>query len=131
MLFFNFTILYWFCHITKWIHHRYTCVPHPEPSSLLLPLCDLIREDKSGWVSFLNYWLKNTNYGIRSLWLLVAQSCLTLWDPMDFSLPGSSVHGIFQARTLQGIAIPSPMVSEGSEFESYFDLYNRQATFSF
>ena len=32
---FNFTILYWFCHISKWIHHRYTCVPHPEPSSLL------------------------------------------------------------------------------------------------
>ena len=25
ILFFNFTILYWFCHISKWIHHRYTC----------------------------------------------------------------------------------------------------------
>ena len=35
--FFNFTILYWFCHISKWIRHRYTCVPHPEPSSLLPP----------------------------------------------------------------------------------------------
>ena len=34
---FNFTILYWFCHISKWIHHRYTCVLHPEPSSLLPP----------------------------------------------------------------------------------------------
>ena len=34
---FNFTILYWFCRISKWICHRYTCVPHPEPSSLLLP----------------------------------------------------------------------------------------------
>ena len=33
--FFNFTILYWFCQISKWIHLRYTCVPHPEPSSLL------------------------------------------------------------------------------------------------
>ena len=32
---FNFTILYWFCHISKWICPRYTCVPHPEPSSLL------------------------------------------------------------------------------------------------
>ena len=29
-----------------------------------------------------------------------AQSCLTLFDPMDCSLPGSSVHGIFQARLL-------------------------------
>ena len=27
--------MYWFCHISKWICHRYTCVPHPEPSSLL------------------------------------------------------------------------------------------------
>ena len=31
----------------------------------------------------------------------VAQSCLTLLDPMDCSLPGSSVHGIFQARVLE------------------------------
>ena len=34
---FNFTILYWFCHIATWIHHRYTRVSHPEPSSLLPP----------------------------------------------------------------------------------------------
>ena len=31
----------------------------------------------------------------------VAQSCLTLSDPMDCSLPGSSVHGILQARVLE------------------------------
>ena len=37
ILFLNFTILYWFCQILKWICHRYTCVPHPEPSSLLPP----------------------------------------------------------------------------------------------
>ena len=35
----------------------------------------------------------------------VAQSCLTLRDPMDHSLPGSSVHGIFQARVLEWGAI--------------------------
>ena len=35
----------------------------------------------------------------------VAQSCPTLHDPMDFSLPGSSVHGIFQARVLEWGAI--------------------------
>ena len=33
----------------------------------------------------------------------VAQSCLTLHDPMDCSLPGSSVHGIFQARVLEWV----------------------------
>ena len=35
----------------------------------------------------------------------VTQSCLTLCDPMDCSLLGSSVHGIFQARLLEWIAI--------------------------
>ena len=35
----------------------------------------------------------------------VAQSCLPLSDPMDCSLPGSSVHGIFQARVLEWGAI--------------------------
>ena len=35
----------------------------------------------------------------------VAKSCLTLSDPMDCSLPGSSVHGIFQARVLEWGAI--------------------------
>ena len=35
----------------------------------------------------------------------VAQSCLTLCDPMNCSLPGSSVHGIFQARVLERVAI--------------------------
>ena len=36
------------------------------------------------------------------------QSCLTLCDPMDCSLPGSSVHGIPQARTLEWVAFPPP-----------------------
>ena len=35
----------------------------------------------------------------------VAQLRLTLSDPMDYSLPGSSVHGIFQARVLEWGAI--------------------------
>ena len=35
----------------------------------------------------------------------VAQSCLTLSDPMDCSLPGSPIHGIFQARVLEWGAI--------------------------
>ena len=35
----------------------------------------------------------------------VTQSCLTLRNPMDRSLPGSSVHGIFQARVLEWGAI--------------------------
>ena len=38
--------------------------------------------------------------------VLVAQSCLTLRDPMDWSPPGSSVHGIPQARIPEWVAVP-------------------------
>ena len=38
----------------------------------------------------------------------VAQSCPTLCDPIDCGLPGSSVHGILQARILKWVTIPSP-----------------------
>ena len=44
--------------------------------------------------------------GFSSEWVSeVAQSCLTLCNPMDCSLPSSSVHGIFQAIVLEWIAI--------------------------
>ena len=38
--------------------------------------------------------------------VLVSQSCLTLCYSMDCSQPGSSVHGIFQARILEWVAVP-------------------------
>ena len=40
--------------------------------------------------------------------VLVTQFCLTLCNPMNFSLPGSSVHGILQVRILEWVAIPFP-----------------------
>ena len=46
----------------------------------------------------------------------VTQSCLTLCDPMDCSLPGSSICGIFQARHWSGLPFPSP----GDLPEEYF-----------
>ena len=42
---------------------------------------------------------------VSNLCVLVTQSCLTLCDPMDCTLPGSSVHGILQARKLEWVAI--------------------------
>ena len=45
--------------------------------------------------------------------VLVAQSCLTLCDPMDYSLPGSSVNGILQARIPEWVAI---LISRGSSW---------------
>ena len=50
------------------------------------------------------YWKVKVN-------VLVAQSCLTLCDPMDGDPPGSSVHWISQARILEWIAMP---LSRGS-----------------
>ena len=45
------------------------------------------------------------NYGLSfAQWL---QSCPTLWKPMDYSPPGSSVHGIVQVRILEWVAMPS------------------------
>ena len=47
----------------------------------------------------------------------VAQLCPTLRDPMDCSLPGSSVHGIFQARVLEWVAIAfSSLNSIGAQY---------------
>ena len=43
----------------------------------------------------------------RNIVVLVAQLYLTLCNPMDCRLPGSSVHGIFQSRILEWVVIPS------------------------
>ena len=53
-------------------------------------------------------------YGSSSL--LVGQLCLTLCDIMDYSLPGSSVHGISQTGILEWVAMPS---SRGSSWPRY------------
>ena len=43
----------------------------------------------------------------QGLMYVYAQSCPILWDPTDYRLPGSSVHGIFQARILEWVTISS------------------------
>ena len=48
----------------------------------------------------------------------VAQSCLTLSDPTDCSLPGFSVHGTFQARVLKWVAIAFSMTNLDSILKS-------------
>ena len=48
----------------------------------------------------------------------VAQLCLTLRDPMDCSLPGSSIHGIFQARVLEWGAIAFSGRNKATELKS-------------
>ena len=43
--------------------------------------------------------------GVKESESEVIQLCPTLWDTVDYSLPGSSIHGIFQARILEWVAI--------------------------
>ena len=52
----------------------------------------------------------------------VAQSCLTLCGPMDWGLPGSSVHGIFQARILECASISFSRESSQPRHEAFFPL---------
>ena len=59
------------------------------------------------------------NEGQWSLCVKSLQSCHTLWDPMDGSLPGSSVNGILQARVLEWVTISS---SRGSSWPSDWTL---------
>ena len=54
-------------------------------------------------------WVRPAKLGVNStgaIKVLVAQSCPTLCDPMDCHPPGSSVHGILQARILEWVAMP-------------------------
>ena len=43
---------------------------------------------------------------VKKVKMLVAQSCPTLCDPIDFGLPGSSVHGILQTKIVEWVAMP-------------------------
>ena len=71
ILFLNFTILYWFCQILKWIRHRYTCVPHPEPSSFLHPCT--IPLGCSSALFFILFWY----FVIKTHYAYLALPCFT------------------------------------------------------
>ena len=51
-------------------------------------------------------------------WILRFQSCSTFCDPMDSSLPISSVHGTLQARILEWVAMAFSGESQGSNLAS-------------
>ena len=82
-------------------------IQYSSPSPLLLTRNSTVHNSHM-------YRLASRNMGMRSsiyiafhccFCCLVAKSCPTLRDPMDYSLPGSSVHGISQARILEWVAI--------------------------
>ena len=60
-----------------------------------------------GRAQHFTFWMPGSpSYDALKMKVLVVQSCLTFCDPMDYSLPGSSVHRILQARIPEWVAIP-------------------------
>ena len=99
ILFFNFTILYWFYHISKWIRHRYTCVPHPEPSSLL-PTCTVPLGHPSAPAPSILYLASNLDCRLVSYMILYMFQCHSPKSSHPLPLPQSpkdySIHqGLF------------------------------------
>ena len=64
-----FTILYWFCHISTCIRHRYTRVPHPEPPSLLPP-CTISLGHPSAPAPSIQYHALNLGWRLISYMIL-------------------------------------------------------------
>ena len=92
---FNLTILYWFCHISKWICHRYTCVPHPEPSSLLPP-CTIPLGRPSAPAPSIQYRASNLDWRLISYMILYIFQCHSSKSSHPLPLPQSpkdcSIH---------------------------------------
>ena len=95
ILFFNFTILYWFCHISTWIRHRYTCVPHPETSSLLPPHTILLSRPSAPAPS-IQYHASNLDWRLVSYMILFMFQCHSPKSshplPLPQSPPDCSIH---------------------------------------
>ena len=90
--------MYWFCHTSTCIHHRYTRVPHPEPLSLLLPRMRkqnsrlllllllshqmLTRSDRSTHIikcSLQTIWLIDTGHILHFLQFILFRSMQLIW----------------------------------------------------
>ena len=78
------------------------CLHQPEKNR-----ADPDRSDRT-WLPCAYKIYMDTKYICMCICVLVAQSCPTLCDPMDCSLPGSSVHGILQQEDWCGLPFPPP-----------------------
>ena len=67
----------------------------------------VLRVDFGDKEKFLCFFLCVFPHPLSGVVCSVTQSCLTLFDPVDHSLPSSSVHGIFKARILEWVALSS------------------------
>ena len=90
ILFLNFTILYWFCQISKWIRHRYTCVPHPELSSLLPPHTIPLGHPSAPAPS-IQYRASNLDWRLISYMILYMFQCHSPTSSHPLPLPESKI----------------------------------------
>ena len=88
ILFFNFTVLYWFCYISTWIRHRYTRVPHLEPSSLLPP-CTIPLGHPSAPASSTQYRASNLDWWLVSYMISYMFQCHSPKSSHPLPLPQS------------------------------------------
>ena len=85
---------------------HFQCSYHPKICGLQSPLLGSETRTPSRWIPI----YLSSNHFIQTIYskhtaCVHSQSCPALCDPMDCSLPGSSVRGIFQARILEWVAV--------------------------
>ena len=131
-----FIILYWFCHISKWIRHSYTCVPHPEPSSPLSPDTILLSRPIAPAPSIL-YPALNLDWRFISYMILYMFQCHSPKSSHPLPLPQSptdcSIHlclfCCLSCRIIIPIFLNSTYMRQYTVlvffFLAYFTLYNR------
>ena len=136
ILFLNFTILYWFCHTSKWIRHSHTCVPNPEPSSLLPPHTILLGHPSEPAPS-IQYLASDLDWWLISYMILCIFQCHSPKSSHTLPLPQSpkdcSIHQCLFCclvyRVIVTIFLNSIYMRYYTVlvffFLAYFTLYNR------
>ena len=102
-----FTILYWFCHTSTWIHHRYTSIPHPE-TPYLLPPCTIPLGHPSAPAPSIQYHASNLDWWFISYMILHMFQCHSPKSSHPLPLPQTpkycSIHlGLFCCLTYRVI----------------------------
>ena len=128
--------MYWFCHISKWICHRYTCGPNPEHSSNLpphtIPLGHPIASAPS-----IQYHASNLDWGLISYMILYMFQCHSPKSSQPHPLPQStkdcSIHQCLFCCLIYRVIVTIFLNSIDMHyytvlvffFLAYFTLYNR------
>ena len=100
-----FTILYWFCHTSTCIRHKYTHVPHPEPPSLFSPLAIPLGR-LSALAPSIQYHAWNLDWRLNSYMILYMFQCYSPKSSHPLPLPQSpkdcSIHLCLLLSRIQG-----------------------------